>query len=129
MYITASVTVSSNPQTLPLMTIMFVGGLFLLKGVVGIQVYKSLLVDNVDTVLLFNVLALAAFSLYEFKKNIMKQTAVAYTSTLITFILLVGVIVYHVALSIEKDKPAQKQNEYHPQPAQPEVTHSVIELS
>lgn len=54
MYITASVTVSSNPQTLPLMTVMLVGGMFLLKSVLGIWVYRSLLVDNLDTVLLLN---------------------------------------------------------------------------
>ena len=130
LYFTASVTASSSPQTLPLMTIMFVVGLFLLKGVVGVRVYKSLLVDNMDTVLLCNILTLAAFSLYEFKKDIMKQTAVAYTSVLITFILLVGVIVYHVALLIRKDRPAENLNKCHPRPAESEVpvTHSLIEL-
>ena len=79
--------------------------------------------------ILFNILALAAFSLYEFKQiKHHEATAFAYSSVLITFILLDGVIVYHVALLIRKDIGLPRSNEYHPQPAQCEVTHSVIEL-
>ena len=62
----------------------------------------------------------------------MKQTAVAYISTVITIILLVGAIIYHVYLLVRKDKPrGQKMNEYPLAPVQPpkaEVTHSVIEI-
>ena len=60
------------------------------------------------------------------------QTAVAYTSTIITFILLVGVIIYHMYLLVRKyQPPAEEVNEYPlapVQPAKPEVTHSIIEL-
>ena len=48
----------------------------------------------------FNLLALAAFSQYKFKTDLKKQSAVAYTSTIITFLLLVVVIAYHVYLMI-----------------------------
>ena len=37
LYITASVTVSSTPQTLPLITAILVGAIFLLKGAIGLQ--------------------------------------------------------------------------------------------
>ena len=131
LYVTASVTVSSNPQTFPLMTVILIGGMILFKGLFGLRVYKNLFVDIVDTVLYFNLHALAAFTLYEFKKNVSKQTAVAYTSTIITLILFIGSICYHVCLVIKKDKPSEESNEYPLAPVQPsnaEVTHSVIEL-
>ena len=57
----------------------------------------------------------------------------AYISTIITFILLVGVIIYHVYLlvKIRKDQPPEEMNEFllaPIQPAQAEVTYSIIEL-
>ena len=70
LYITASVTVSTDPQVSLLMTIVLVGGL--------------LFVDIVNTVMYFNLLALAAFNLYNFG-DITNQRAVAYISTIITF--------------------------------------------
>ena len=52
----------------------------------------------------------------------------AYTSTTITFILLVGVIIYHVYLLVRKNQPPKEVNEYPLAPAKAEVTHSIIEL-
>ena len=112
LYITASVTVSSDPQTLPVVTGVLVRGLFLLNRAIGLKVYRKSLVDILDTLFYFNLIALAFCSLYDFKTNIVKQTAVAYTSTFIAFVLLVGVTLYHVALLIKKDKPAMKLDEY-----------------
>ena len=129
LYITASVTVSDNPQASLLMIIILVGGLLSLSKT---TVYKNLLVDVVDTVLYVNLLVFSAFSLYHFRNDVDKQTAVAYTSTIITFLLLVGVIIYHVSLLVRKDKLPEEMNEYPMAPVQPkdkaEVTHSVIEL-
>ena len=43
----------------------------------------------------------------------MKQTAVAYTSTIITFILLIGVIIYHMYLLVRKDRRRrEEEHEY-----------------
>ena len=92
LYITASVTVSAHPQVSLLTTIILFGGLLFLKLIIKMGVYKKLNVDTVDTALYFNILTLAALSLYDFKGDPTKQTAVAYTSTIITFLLLVGVI-------------------------------------
>ena len=132
LYITASVTESNKPQVSLLMTIILVGGLLFSKTLArGVVVYKNLLIDVVDSVLYFNLLALSAFSLYHFRTDATKQTAVAYTSTIITFLLLVGVIIYHVSLLVRKNKPLQEVNEYLLAPAEPaetEVTYSIIEL-
>ena len=131
LYITASVTVSqfNNPQASLLITIILVGGLSLINGA---RVYKKSFVNIVETGLYFNLLALSAFSWYDFKADVDKQRAVAYTSTIITFILFVGVIIYHVSLLVRKDRLPEEMNEYLMAPVQPkdkaEVTHSVIEL-
>ena len=130
LYVTASVTMSANPQTFPLISIILIGGLFFFKGMGGFRVYKSSLVDIVDTVLYINLLALAAFSQYDFKVNPTKQTAVAYTSSIITFILFVGSICYHLKLLFKKEKPPQNLNEYplaSVQSANSEVSYTVID--
>ena len=102
LYITASVTVSANPEVSLLATNILVGSLFLLKSIINLKVYKKSITDIVEVIVYFNLLALAAFSLYDFKADLKKQTAVAYTSTIITLLLLVGVIAYHVYPLIRK---------------------------
>ena len=133
MYVTASVTVSRDPQTSLLITNILVGSLFVIKEITGARVYKKSFLSIIETVLYFNLLALSAFSLYRFKIDTKKQTAVAYTSTIIIFILLVGVIIYHVYLLVRKDHPrlGEEVNEYPLAPVQlgkDEVTFSVIEI-
>ena len=139
LYITASVTVSKNPQVSLLVTIILIGGLFLLKEIVGIRMYTKSIANIVQTIMYFNLLVFATFSLYDFKTDISKQTAVAYTSTVMTFILLVGVIIYRVSLLMRKSKlelppdHAEQVNDYYLVPVdqrndKTEVTHTVIEL-
>ena len=131
LYITASVTVSGDPQTSLLVTIFLLVIFFIMKEITGVRVYKKSFVNIIEIGLHVNLLTLATFSLYHFKTDIRKQTAVAYTSTIITFILLVGVIIYHVYFLVRNDQPPEEVNEYSLAPVQPakaEVTHSVIEL-
>ena len=130
LYITASVTVSDNPQALLLITILLVGGLFLFKSVIGVRVHRKSYVDILETVMLFNLLVLAAFSSYCFPMDMIKQTAATYVSTIITFILLCGVIGYHVFILIKKSKIFKKKeaNEYPLAAVQPEITHSCLIL-
>ena len=130
LYITASVTLSTSPQTFPLITGFLVGGLIVFSGIFGLRVYKNVFVNVVVTALYFNLLALALFTLYDFKANIVKQRAVAYTSTIITFLLFIGAIFYHIFLLIKKEKPPEDLNEYPLAPVQPVnavVTYSVVE--
>ena len=127
LYLTASVTVSTNPQTFPLMSIILIGSLLLFS----LRVYKNSLVNFMNTVLNFNLLSLSAFSQYDFKLDQKKQTAVAYTSTIITFILFIGSIIYHIKLLHKKKTSPRGLNEYCFAPLQPayaQVTYSVIEL-
>ena len=51
LYVTASATVSSNPQSLVLMINIFIGGLFLVKSIFSLKVYKNSLVNAVHSVL------------------------------------------------------------------------------
>ena len=98
--------------------------------------YKISFLNITETGLYFNLLALSAFSFYHFKTDIEKQTAVAYTSTIITFILLVGMIIYHVYLLVRKDQPRlgdlEELNEYLLAPIQAAkdiiVTNSSVEI-
>ena len=140
MHITASVSsVFSSPESVLLITILLIGGLLFLKGLLGIKVYKKFIVDAVETVLYFNLLAFAALSMYDQKSNILKQTAVSYVSVVITFILLAGSIVYHVFLLIKRKKSnniihlntLEDQNAKFPsqnESTKSEITQSVVEI-
>ena len=109
-YVTASVTESSDPETLALSSALLIGGIILFKGVTGQRVYHKSLVDCVDTVLNYNLLALAVITLYDFKYNTTKQTVVVYTSTITTFIIFIGSICYHVVLLTKKNEPLEECN-------------------
>ena len=130
-YVITSITESSDPENLALSSALLIGGLTLLKGVSGRRVYRKSLVDVVDTVLNYNLLALAVITLYDFKYNTTKQTVVAYISTIITFITFIGSICYHVVLVMKKKDPLEECNEPLLSPIEPEkaeVTYSVIGL-
>ena len=130
-YVTISVTESSDLETLALSSALLIGGLILLKGVSGRRVYRKSLVDVVDTVLNYNLLAIAVIPSYYFIYKTTKQIVVAYTSTIITFIISIGSICYHVILLTKKKEPLEECNEPLLSPVEPakaEVTYSVIEL-
>ena len=135
LYITGSLTASADPQTSLLIITILLGSLSLIKETSAARVYKNSFLNLVETGLYFNLLALSAFSWYRFQADVTKQTAVAYTSTIITFILLVGVIIYHVYLLVRKDQPrGEEVNEYHLaplyfQPANTGVTHTDLVIS
>ena len=76
-------------------TIFIVGCLILLKGVTAKRVYKNWPLDVMETAIYFNLVAFSALTWYnlDFGGN---QVAVAYTSVIIIFILLLGVTVFHV---------------------------------
>ena len=99
-----------------------------MNGITGFRAYKTSIIDVIETALYFNLLAYAIFSLYDFKTDIMKQTAVAYTSTIMTFILLVGVIIYHVYLLVRKDRLRPGEEVITLNPVKPEVTHTIFEF-
>ena len=136
LYVTASVTAFSTPQSLPLITAILTGGLLFLKGVIGAKVYKKSIIDIFDTVINLNLLVFAMLTLYNFKSDVIKQTAIAYISTMITLFLLLGAITYHVVMLIIISKKKETMSEVQgPPPPQSRsatvaaiVTHSSIEL-
>ena len=75
--------------------ILVVGGLIALKGVTTTKIYKNWPLDIMEIVIHFNLVAFSALTLYniDFRGN---QVAVAYTSVMIIFIMLLGVIAFHV---------------------------------
>ena len=82
-----------------------------------------------------NLLALATFSLYDFKASVMKQMAIAYTSVAITFVLLIVVIAYQATFIITYKRSKAPQlgllNEHLLAQVHPDksvVTHLVVEL-
>ena len=131
LYIAASVSVSSRPNIIPFLTVLFVGGLLFLKGMIRSTIYKNTIVDMINTTLHFNILVLATFSLVFFKSDTTRQIAFAYISTLVTFILLVVAIVYHIALLIKSRRklkqrcPSLQAGLKNPGP---EATQSSVEL-
>ena len=95
LYLIYSVNFSLDPRV-NLMAVIFVaGGLLLLKGVTAKRVYNFWLLDVMETVIYFNLVAFSALTWYnlDFGGN---QIVVAYTSVTIVFLLLVGVVVFHV---------------------------------
>ena len=78
-------------------TIVVIGALLLLKGIVATRVYKNWLLDVIETAIYFNLLSFSTLTLYNVSSQASgNQIAVAYTSVMIIFILLLGVIVFHV---------------------------------
>ena len=95
LYLISVLNFSLNPRVDLLATIFIIGGLILLKGVTAKRVYKNWPLDVMETAIYFNLVAFSALTWYnlDFGGN---QIAVAYTSVMIIFILLLGVIVFHV---------------------------------
>ena len=94
LYLVSVLNFSLDPRVELMATVFIVGGLILLKGVTAKRVYKNWLLDVMETAIYFNLVAFSALTWYnlDFGGN---QVAVAYTSVMIIFILLLGVIVFH----------------------------------
>ena len=86
---------SLNPRVDLISTIFIVGGLILLKGMTAKRVYKNWLLDVMETAIHFNLVTFSALTWYNLDYG-GNQVAVAYTSVMIIFILLLGVIIFHV---------------------------------
>ena len=91
----SAINFSRDPRVDFISTIFVVGSLILFKGVVAKRIYKSVLLDIMETTIYFNLVIFAAFTWYslDFGGN---QVAVAYVSVLIIFVLLLAVIIYHI---------------------------------
>ena len=95
LYLISVLNFSLDPRVDLLATIFIVGGLILLKGVTAKRVYKNWPLDVMEAAIYFNLVAFSALTWYnlDFGGN---QVALAYMSVMIIFILLLGVIIFHV---------------------------------
>ena len=95
LYSVSAINSSLNPRTDLMAVITVVGGLILLKGITVKTVYKSWPLDIMETAIYFNLVACSALTWYNLDYG-GNQVAVAYTSAMIIFIILLGIIVFHV---------------------------------
>ena len=95
LYLISLFNFSLDPRVELMAVIFIVGGLILLKGVTTKRVYKNWLLDVMETAIYFNLVVFSALTWYnlDFRGN---QVAVAYTTVMIIFVLLLGVVVFHV---------------------------------
>ena len=96
LYLTSAANVSGDPQIQLVSVVVVIGSLLLLKGVLMDGVYKQWPIDVLESILLFNILAFAALTMYSTAVNGGSQLAISWTSTIITAIALLIVIAYHV---------------------------------
>ena len=88
---------SKAPQIDLMATIIIITCLLLLKGVTSKRVYKYWLVDAMDNAVYINLIGLAMLTWYCLNPGIqVNQSAIAYTSITITFILFLIVVTFHV---------------------------------
>ena len=94
-FLISELNFSLDPRVDLLAVIFIVGGLILLKGVTAKRVYRNWPLDVMETAIYFNLVAFSSLTWYnlDFGGN---QVTVAYTSVMIIFTLLLGIIVFHV---------------------------------
>lgn len=96
LYIISAINVSGDPRVALVSTISLATFLLLLKGILGVRLYKKTFVDLLEVLMYFNLLMFSALSWYTLDTNPQAQAAIAYTSVSITIVLLITVLVYHV---------------------------------
>ena len=96
LYLVAAINISNDP-TVSLTAIIFtVCCIFSLKQFFGSRLYKKWLIDILETCCYLNILSFATFTWYSLDKEDRHQEAAAYTSVIITFLMLLLIILYHV---------------------------------
>ena len=95
LYLISVLNTSLDPRVDLMAVIFVIGGLIFLKGVNAKRFYKNWPLDVMETAIYFNLVAFSALTWYNLDSR-GDQVAVAYTSVMIIFILLLGVIVFHV---------------------------------
>ena len=95
LYLISLLNVSLDPRIDLMATIFVVGGLILWKGIIAKRIYKNWPLDVMETAIYFNLFAFSVLTWYNLDFG-GSQAAVAYISVTVIFILLLGVIVFHV---------------------------------
>ena len=96
--------------------------------------YRKWPVDVLETSFYLNILSFAIFNSYSLNNSDVNQKAAAYMSVIITFIVLLLIILYHVYTyttvfsKIKKTKPARKIDRYRWSPPPDDDIHQFNEL-
>ena len=95
LYLVAAVNVSNDPGVALTAVVIIMSCIFALSRFMGSRLYKKWSVDMLETIFYLNILCFAAFTWYCLGECRNKE-AVAYTSVIIAFIILLLIIVYHI---------------------------------
>ena len=95
LYIISAINIFGDPRVSLVTIISVVTTLQLIKGTFAKNLYKALAVDIVETIMFFNLIILSTATLYTFDTT-QNQIAVAYVSVLITFVLFLAILTFHI---------------------------------
>ena len=95
LYLVAAVNVSNDPTVALTAIVVIVCGILVLKAFIGSRVYRKWPVDILETFFYLNILLFIMFTWYCLDECRNKKAA-AYTSVIITFIVLLLIILYHI---------------------------------
>ena len=116
LYLVAAVNVSNNPHVALTAITFSMCCIVLLKGFLGSRVYQKWLIDVLETLFYLNILFFTIFTWYSLSDSNCNQEMVFYISVILTFIVLLLIILYHVYTyttvfsKIKKTKPGRMFN-------------------
>ena len=88
LYLVSAVNVSNNPMVALIAISFTVCCIFALRNFIGSRIYRKWSVDVLETLFYLNILLFAMFTWYTLDNKDSNQEAAAYTSVVITFIVL-----------------------------------------
>ena len=95
LYLVTILNFNRNPHVQLTATAFTVGALLMFKGMYTKPVYRKWLLDVMETVTFFNIIAFSIFTSYTLESD-GSQPAVAVVSASITLIMLIAIIAYHI---------------------------------
>ena len=95
LYLVTILNFNRNPHVQLTATAFAVSALLTIKGLYTKPIYRKWLLDAMETIAYFNIIAFTAFTAYTLESN-GNQMAVAIVSTSVTLLMLIAVIAYHV---------------------------------
>ena len=111
------VNFSNKPQVILNSIIVLVGAILFLKSLIGGRLYRNKFIDIVETIFYFNILAFASLTWFGIdNQNDSYHSIIAYSSVMVSFILVLLIILYHLYVytpvfsKIQKTAIGQKLN-------------------
>ena len=99
LYLVAAVNHSNDPQLALTAIIFVVCSIFLLKGLTGGRLYRNKLIDVIETLFYFNIIAFATLTWYDVEREFSAYNwAIIYVSVIPALVWLLLVIPYHLYL-------------------------------